>query len=222
MPIASPPIRCVLVDDHRLLLDLLADAVGSIRGLSVEATGTDVVDGDRLAALDQVDLLIVDRRLETGDGMDLVRAVAARHPAVKCVVVTGSTADFICPPDLLHIVVAVVDKAAPVPFLRDEIIRVTGLDQHADDPAPPPADIRGRLTPRQWDLFVALGDGLTTKELARSLGISPRTVETHRKAIARELGVSGAALVRLAAVHRERGGGSPRPETVQSPADPDA
>ena len=73
-------IRCVIVDDHALLLDLLVGLVGGIPGLDVTATATDVVDAERLAALDRVDLLIVDRQLKTGDGMDVVRRVQAGHP----------------------------------------------------------------------------------------------------------------------------------------------
>jgi len=40
-------IRCVIVDDHRLLLDLLVDAVTGIPGLTVVATATDVTEADR-------------------------------------------------------------------------------------------------------------------------------------------------------------------------------
>jgi DNA-binding CsgD family transcriptional regulator len=106
MPHALSAIRCVIVDDQRMVLDLLTDAVRGVPGLTVVATATDVVEADRLAA------------------------------------------------------------------------------------------IRSRLTVREWEVFVALGEGLSNKQLAKTLGLSTRTVETHRKAIARKLGVSGAALVR--------------------------
>lgn len=201
---ASSAIRCIIVDDHRMVLDLLTDAVSCIPGLVVAATATDVAEADHLASVSRVDLLIVDRKLKTGDGMDVVRAVVARHPDVKCIVIAGVTADFICPPDLLGVVASVIDKADGYDALTDEIARVVELPAEAGGTSS--AAIRTKLTNREWDLFVALGDGLSNKELASRFGLSTRTVETHRKAIARKLGVSGAALVRLAAIQqRSRG-----------------
>lgn len=202
MPPVPAAVRCIIVDDHRMLLDLLVDAVGGIPGLSVVATATDVVEADRLAALDRVDLLIVDRRLKTGDGMDVVRAVSRRHPGVRCIVITAMTADFVCPPDLLRVVVSVIDKTDACDMLLDEIARVVGRPAVVADGEQSAAAIRSRLTVREWEVFVALGEGLSNKELATALGLSTRTVETHRKSIARKLGVSGAALVRLAVLER--------------------
>lgn len=201
MPSTPEPLRCVIVDDHQLLLDLLAQAVRGLPGLVVAATATDVAEADRLAALARIDLLIVDRRLRTGDGMDVVRRVFARHPAVKCIVIAGVISDFVCPPDLLDVVVSVIDKAHACDVLLHEVARVLPLA--TGDSADPwsAAAIRSHLTRRQWELFVALGDGLSNKELGQRFGISTRTVETHRKAIGKKLGMSGSALVRLAVLH---------------------
>ena len=206
-------MQCVIVDDHTLLLDLLVGAVGGMPGLEVTATGTDVVDAERLAALEWVDLLIVDRQLNTGDGMDIVRRIRDRHPGMKCIVIAGTTGDFVCPTDLLDVVVSVINKTQASDTLLAEIARVVDLPEAATGKPVELVEIRGRLTVREWQLFVALGDGLSNKELGVRLGISTRTVETHRKAIARKLGVSGAALVRLAVLQRQAG------ESASSPQD---
>lgn len=195
-------VHCVIVDDHQMVLELLVGAVSGIPGLEVAATATDVADAPRVAALSQVDLLIVDRQLKTGDGMELVRAVAARHPGVKCIVIAAATADFICPPDLLDVVVSVIDKSDACRTLLTEIARVCDLTSTLFELSLPSSDIKARLTARQWELFLALGNGLSNKELGRHFGISTRTVETHRKAIANKIGVSGAALLRLAVLQR--------------------
>lgn len=201
-------IRCVIVDDHAMLVDLLAAAVSGIPGLSVAATASDVIEAERLAALRRVDLLIVDRKLKTGDGMDVVRCVKGRHPGVKCIVIAGVTADFVCPRDLLDVVVSVIDKAQTSNLLLAEIARVAGDSLTAAGGSTSLEAIRSRLTDRERQVFFAIGDGLSNKEIGTRFGISTRTVETHRKALAKKLGVSGAALVRLAVIHR-RGGGDP-------------
>jgi len=194
--------RCVIVDDHEMLLDLLVSAVATIPGATVVATGTDVVDAERLAMLERVDLLIVDRELKTGGGMDVVRRMLARHPGLKCILIAGSTEGFVCPADLLDIVVSVVDKAHGSAALLAEIVRVGNLCDRAAGERLRGGEIKSRLTAREWQLFMALGDGLSNKELGSRFGISPRTVETHRKAIAKKLDLSGSALVRLAVLER--------------------
>jgi DNA-binding CsgD family transcriptional regulator len=48
-----------------------------------------------------------------------------------------------------------------------------------------------RLSPRQKQVADMTSEGLKTKEMARRLGISPRTVEIHRKEAFITLGASG-------------------------------
>lgn len=194
--------QCVLVDDHLMLLELLVGAVRTVPGISVVATATDVTEAARLAELDRVDLLIVDRQLRSGDGIDLVRAVLDRHPGMRCIVIAGATTDFVCPPDLIDCVVAVIDKTHASETLLSEVRKCAGAaTQSAETPATL-LGIESRLTPREIEIFTVLGEGLSNKELSQRCGISTRTVETHRKAISRKLGQSGAALIRLAALFR--------------------
>lgn len=207
MPSVRDIVHCVIVDDHALLLDLLVGVASGIPGLEVTATATDVVEAERLAALPRIDLLIVDRQLKTGDGLEVARRVWARHPAMKCIVIAGVTSDFVCPVDLLDVVVSVVDKARASDTLLKEIKRVAGLPAEAAAKSASTQEIKLRLTDREWELFNALGEGLSNKELGTRFGISTRTVETHRKSIARKVGVSGAALVRMAVLQR-RGSGA--------------
>jgi two-component system response regulator DevR len=202
MKLARDSVRCVIVDDHEMLLDLLTAAVESIPGVTVAATGTDVADAERLAALERVDLLVVDRKLKTGGGVEVVRQMLARHPGLKCILIAGTTADFVCPADLLDVVVSVIDKAHASETLLAEIARVGNLPERAAGESLQAREIRARLTDRERQLFAAIGDGLSNKELGKLFGISTRTVETHRKAISKKLGLSGAALVRIAVLKR--------------------
>lgn len=57
----------------------------------------------------------------------------------------------------------------------------------------------GPLTPREWDVLRLVACGLTSKEIAQHLGISPRTVESHRGHVMGKLNLRSAAdLVRYA------------------------
>jgi DNA-binding NarL/FixJ family response regulator len=68
---------------------------------------------------------------------------------------------------------------------------------------------RPLLTPRESEILTALGRGESSKQIARDLGLSVRTVEAHRQSIKRRLGIEGQAeLIKYAVEHaREFGQG---------------
>ena len=214
-------VRCVIVDEHALLVDLLAAAVGGVPGLEVTGTAIGAADAARLVAQPRVHLLIIGWHVGTTAGVEIARRLVADHRAMKCIVLAAAE-EFVCPPDLLD-VISFVDKSHTLEALRTEIARVVDVPAGGANPGPPAGEIRDRLTDREWQLFVALGDGLSNKELGARLQISTRTVETHRKAIARKLGFSGAALVRAAVLQRRAGGdAAERPGVGSMPRVPDA
>ena len=66
----------------------------------------------------------------------------------------------------------------------------------------PPAPGGGTLTPRQRDVVRLLAEGRTMKEVAATLGVSPRTVETHKYQSMEALGLKTTAeLIRYALEH---------------------
>ncbi len=73
-----------------------------------------------------------------------------------------------------------------------------GLTVHATPPQTRnfdalPEDPPVLLTPREIEVLGALGNGLTTKEVARLLGISPHTVKFHIESLFRKLGAASRA-----------------------------
>jgi DNA-binding NarL/FixJ family response regulator len=63
----------------------------------------------------------------------------------------------------------------------------------------PSADVLGQLTARERQVLVGVAQGHTNREIAQQLGISHRTVETHRESLMRKLEVrTVAGLTRLA------------------------
>jgi DNA-binding NarL/FixJ family response regulator len=77
--------------------------------------------------------------------------------------------------------------------------------------AEPAAAGRGKLTPRQREVARLIAEGRTMKEVAATLGVSPRTVETHKYQIMESLGLGTTAeLIRYAIEHGLTT--SPRPD----------
>ena len=58
------------------------------------------------------------------------------------------------------------------------------------------------LTPRESEILAKLGQGASSKQIARALDLSVRTVEAHRQSIKRKLELDGQAeLIRYAVEH---------------------
>ncbi len=171
-----------------MFLQLLRSMLEAMPGLQVVATATRQADAIALCSGDDPpDLLILDLALPDGDGLAVAQTLAASQPNAKVVVLSGQASSFVCPASLQPLIAGVVDKTSAFAHLTRVLERCL---PHSTTP----------LTPRQREIYGLIGQGLTNKEIARTTGLSVATVETHRKAIAQKLGVSGSELVRQASL----------------------
>lgn len=84
--------------------------------------------------------------------------------------------------------------------------QLAGAQARNGNGAPPAADPLTTLPPRQREILAALGAGRTSKQIASDLGISLKTVETHRARMMATLGCRNAVeLLRLAVRAHDRG-----------------
>lgn len=120
----------------------------------IETTGPDLVEAFRAARI-STPLVVTDRNM----------AVPAVMRAVKVGVV-----DVMVDPIPMQDLALAIDHAFGLAQLQ---LGGAGTSAHM-------ADRLGRLTDRERDVLDQLLKGLSTKEIARDLEISPRTVEVHR------------------------------------------
>ena len=190
---ASPPaerhaLHCLIVEDQVMFLQLLRSMLEAIPGLEVRATATSKAEAIALCrAQDPPELMILDLSLPDGDGLEVAHALAECRPSAKVVVLSGQASSFVCPAPLQPLIVGVVDKTAAFSQLQAVLERCL---PHRPEP----------LTPRQQEIYGLIGQGLSNKDIAKATALSIATVETHRKAIAQKLGMSGAELVRQASL----------------------
>lgn len=86
-------IRVVVVDDHPLYREGVADALGDADDIEVVGTAADGESG--VAVVDDVrpDVVLMDLRMPGGGGLPATTAIAARHPGTAVVVLTMSDDD---------------------------------------------------------------------------------------------------------------------------------
>lgn len=100
-------------------------------------------------------------------------------------------------------------KDASAGELGEAILRIaggnrylsSGLHFELDAPNPLPGNPRDLLTEREYAVFRQLGSGVRPRDIAKSLGLSAKTIDTYRANILRKLNLDNiAALIRLAAL----------------------
>ena len=196
-------LRCLVVEDQLMFLELLVVTLKTVPYIEVVATATSVQEGLLAVERHQPDLGIFDLVLPGGDGLLLAQKAKELVPGIECILLTAQPGQVEWSPELAKCFRAIVDKVRAFDVLLQEVDsllkeKFPALENAAGtDPA-------HLLTPREFEIFRLVGHGHGNKQIASELFISQRTVESHRKAISRKLKSSGADLVRTAALFCQR------------------
>lgn len=201
---SSPQLRVLVVDDHPLFRAGVVAAIGAQPGFEVCAETDNAIDARVLAGRLRPDAAVVDLMLHDDDGLKLVRGLRADLPHLHIVVLSMLKADIYQP--------RAVQAGANTFVSKQEgpAVIVAALRQAGRSLIPGPrarTDELAGLSERELQVFQQLGLGRSTQEVAAALGLSVKTIETHRESIKGKLGLPHAnALVSRAVLFaREQG-----------------
>ena len=185
--------RILVVDPHPVFRRGVAGLFAGQLELAVCGEATDAQTALALAGELRPDLVTVEIAPPRGDGLDLVRRL--RGHAVLAL--SGRHERFYARPARLAGAHGFVRKDADPAELLSAIRRIRAGGTYF----PSPREEEGkRLSSRELAVLELVGRGLVTREVADSLAISAKTVETYREHLKRKLGLSGAAALRWYAV----------------------
>jgi len=184
------PMHCLVIDDQTIFLDLLASLVESFPEIAKVSKAESLQTALAISGQQKLDLAIVDLVLPDGEGVALATSLVEQHPQIELIILSGCAQEFICPRNLIKSIRGVIDKADAFEALRDCLTNII-------------QPVHQTLTPRQKEIYKLIGKGKSNKEIAQHLGTSITTVETHRKAIAKHMQLSGAELIRAAALNQQ-------------------
>lgn len=200
--------RVVLADDHALVR-------AGIRSLLERLPGVVVVgeagSGDECRALvrrDTPDLVVMDIAMGGGNGLEAAAALRRDHPGVR-VLLLSMHADRAYVEEALAAGVAgyLLKDAAAVELdlalnavRKGEMYLSPAVSKVLVEARSSGGELRAHeLSPRQREVLRLLAAGQSAKEIAYSLGLSVKTVETHRAALMKRLDIHDlAGLVKYA------------------------
>jgi two-component system NarL family response regulator len=201
------PIRVIIADDHPMVVEgirAILDSYDDIEVLATLANGQEVLD--RFEALDP-DVIVMDLNMPQVSGLAATEMILERRPETRVLILSMHDSPEYIATALRHGARGYVLKDVPTDEVRTAILAVHAGAQYLCTGAearltPQTADGREPLTSREQSVLLELAQGKSNKEVAATLEISVRTVETHRKNIKRKLGISSTAgLTRYALEH---------------------
>lgn len=193
----NTPTQVMLVEDHRLVREALAEALGKEAGLRIVGEAGDAASALAMALSLMPDVVVVDINLPDCSGIELARQLRERLPGArivalsaytdKCFVtemlragaqgyVTKSAAGF----DLVQALRAVM---CGQPYVSPDVAGtlVAAVQEEAAE------EERPQLGRREREVLSLIAQGHRTPAIAERLFISPMTVEVHRRNIMRKL-----------------------------------
>jgi len=205
------PVRVVLADDHTLVRAGIRGLVANLPDVEVVGEAGDGQEALRLAEALQPDVLLLDIGMPGLNGLEVAARLTKVDPTIRVIILSmhiseeyvlqalrAGAAGYLLKGSAvgeLEVAIRAVVRGdtylSPAVSKRvvDEYVRRTS---GAHDPL-------AALTPRQREILQLVAEGHTSKDIARRLGLSYRTVETHRNQLMKRLGVTDlTGLVRFA------------------------
>jgi DNA-binding NarL/FixJ family response regulator len=209
---AGGSLKLLLVDDHALLRQSLRTLLER-EGLEVIGEAGGGVEAVELAQRLRPDIAVVDFAMPDQNGIEATKQIAQVAPATRVIILSMYDGASYIRAARSAGAVGYVIKGQPVSELLRAIREVgrgssyfrtpgAGRDRAGGEGAEP----LEMLSRRQLEVLERVAQGETTVQIAAALGISPKTVEAHRTAVMRKLGVHRTAelvryAVRLGLVH---------------------
>lgn len=208
----SGVISIVLADDHEVVAQGLATMLSMEDGVQVLAV---VGSGEELlasVAQHQPDIALLDVSLRGMDGLTAATTMRTRHPDTKVMVLSMHTDDA----TVHRAVVSGVAAYLPKDIRREELVQAIQAVAsgkgvlHPDvtrpllerTPGSPNPQAAPQLSPREQQVLEGLAGGLSTAEIAETLGLGTETVKTHLSRLYRKLHVADRVQAVVAAMRQ--------------------
>ncbi len=210
-------IRVLVVDDHDLFRTGMASLLSAQPDIEVVAQASGGHKGVQLASELGPDVVLMDLRMPDLEGQEATRAIVERRPVTRVLALTvlsgdddveaalraGASGFLAKDTPIDDVITAVRAAAAGTAWLSPRAAEVVlgALRRPNSSQEPQAAEIE-HLSARELDVLRLIARGLENSEIAKNLGISPRTVKNHVSNILSKLGLPSRIQAATYAVRR--------------------
>lgn len=197
MPTDQPTVH--VLDDDQAVREALEFLIQTV-GLSVKTYPSPTRFFEEFDP-EAVGCLIMDIRMPVMSGLQVQTELKNRHIDIPIIMMTGHGDVELCRRAFLNGAVEFLLKPIDEQQLIDALQKA--VRQHIQSReklavTQQARELLDKLSPREKEVLQGMLEGLSSKQVAKELGLSPRTVETHRSHIMEKLEVSSLAqLIRL-------------------------
>jgi DNA-binding NarL/FixJ family response regulator len=211
----SVPLKAelLLADDHAMVRRGLRLIIDAEPDLDVVAEAGDGAQAVELALQHEVDLAVLDVSMPRLTGLDAAREIVRRRPDVRVLMLSmhdneeylfealsAGASGYVLKSSVDRDLVGACRAALRgEPFLYPAAVTTlirSHVERRVADPAHDP------LSPREQEVVKLIAEGLSGRDIAGRLGISPRTVERHRANVLDKLGLQDRVEVTRYAIRR--------------------
>jgi DNA-binding NarL/FixJ family response regulator len=201
-------MRILLADNHKLFCEGLRTLFATHSGMEVVGEASNGRMAVRLARELSPDLVIMDIGMPELNGMEATRQIRSELPNVKVVAVSmhadrhyvsgmlsaGASGYVLKDSAFTELKEAILTVMNGGRYLSPDILGVV-VDDYVQRVAPAPDSALTQLSEREREVLQLMAEGHTTAEIADTLHISRKTVETHRKSMMLKLKLHSVAEV---------------------------
>jgi DNA-binding NarL/FixJ family response regulator len=190
---ATTPIRLMLVDDHSVMREGLANLLAASGRFAVVAEADDGPTAIQLWRTSNADICILDLSMRGMDGIETLRQLRAVDPDARVLMLSSSDAA----QDVARALAEGANGYVTKTVSHDDLFAAIH-DVHAGGrpiagqmaPRPEAAAAGIALTPREAEVLDLLREGFTNTDIARLLGITTHTVKLHVAGLLAKLGAA--------------------------------
>lgn len=203
-------IRILLVDDHPIVREGLKSSLNSRKTMEVVGEASNGAEAIRLAKDLKPDIILLDINMPLMNGLDASKRLRREAPHSKIIALTmHDNKEYILRISQLGARGYVLKDSSPAELFRAIEIVLNGelfftpkasqLILSAFVKRKRKKSMSSELTYRQEEILKLIAEGFTTSDIAEKLGLSSRTVQSHRERIISKLGIDNiAGLIRFA------------------------
>jgi len=199
-------INIVLADDHKVLRHGLSQAIKSEQDMEITGQAENGYEAIKLAQELVPDIVIMDIAMPELNGIEATRQILKTHPQVKIIALSmhsnkkfihemfkaGARGYLLKDCEYSELINAIRIVMSNKTYLSPSITGVV-IENYMMQGAPENQNAFAILSDREREVLQLIAEGKTTKQVARMLHVSPKTVEGHRTRIMHKLDIDNIA-----------------------------